>query len=189
MVWWVNGRLAVLWGKDWTNNTIPPCVNLPLIGNYWWMIVWLRIMFGWGGGGRTHSNFSCWIFVKVIPYRAFCAVLILFQSNRADWKSSPFQFDCHPEYKLFQLEPSWWSRKYILHFHRWSWSSLIVGFTESTKDVSKCPSFYVKLKSINSQSFNFKTDEMKWLRKLMDQNIWAHITPPKLNYWDKHEQT
>ena len=37
----VKGRLEVFfrlevqaWAKDWTNNILPPCVNLPLIGNY-----------------------------------------------------------------------------------------------------------------------------------------------------------
>ena len=42
---WVNGSLALLWPKDWTHKAIPPYVNLPLIGKYWWMIVWLRIIF------------------------------------------------------------------------------------------------------------------------------------------------
>ena len=38
-------RLEVqAWAKDWTNNILPPCVNLPLIGNYGWMNVCLRII-------------------------------------------------------------------------------------------------------------------------------------------------
>ena len=38
-----------------------------------------------------NDSFHIWLY----PYRAFCATLILFLSNRADWKSSSFQFDCH----------------------------------------------------------------------------------------------
>ena len=73
MVWWVNGRLAVLWGKDWTNNTIPPCVNLPLIGNYWWMIVWLRIMFrGVGGLTSLAECLSKWFHIgHSVPFSFF----------------------------------------------------------------------------------------------------------------------
>ena len=90
---WVNGRLT-LWPKDWTNNTITPCVNLPLIGNYWWMSVWLRITCRVGGYWvcSIKSEVSLVrLFVKMIPpfhiwlypYRAFSATLILFQSNQS----------------------------------------------------------------------------------------------------------
>ena len=109
-------RLEVqAWAKDWTNNILPPCVNLPLIGNYGWMNVCLRIIML---GGNHNMLFGA-SFPRCFPFDylndshsrynfihigySLLASFVFFQSNRVDWKSSSFQIDCHSEYKLFQF--------------------------------------------------------------------------------------
>ena len=61
----VKGRLEVqAWAKDWTNNILPPCVNLPLIGNYGWMNVCLRIIML---GGNHNMLFGA-SFARCFPF-------------------------------------------------------------------------------------------------------------------------
>ena len=103
----VNGSLALLWPKDWTHKAIPPYVNLPLIGNYWWTIVWLRITF-WV---VDPFNLSCWMVVEMIPHGKS---IFPFQSN-PDCKSICFNLSvCHPQYNRDQLEPNYQSIWYFI---------------------------------------------------------------------------
>ena len=58
-------RLEVqAWAKDWTNNILPPCVNLPLIGNYGWMNVCLRIIML----GENHNMLFEASFARCFPF-------------------------------------------------------------------------------------------------------------------------